>query len=105
MVVEATNAQAVIWTKPDDFDINQKDPIAGLVGLREGGFLSAFCDGAIHSVTKTVDGQTLMNLFNRADGQRIDNSMFEQQQLQPARAAQVQPFFAPVAAPAPAPAR
>ena len=46
MVVEAADERAVIWTKPDDYDVDEKNPSAGLVGLRPGEFLSVFCDGA-----------------------------------------------------------
>jgi hypothetical protein len=94
-VMEAADDKAVIWTKPDDFDITQKDPIAGLVGLREGGFLTVFCDGSVHSIVKTIDTESLMQLFNRADGNNVDIGKFEQ----PADP-KAMPPVAPAAAPA-----
>lgn len=119
MVVEANDDQAVVWTKPDDFDVSKPDPIKGLVGLRDGEFLAAFCDGSIHRLTKDIDLKTLLQLFDRHDGNVVDSAKFETPPkappaaaAQPAQPGQVfqldivaPPQPVPPAAPAPAPAR
>ena len=51
-VVEASDDKAVIWTKPDDFEPDAQNPIAGLVGLRVGGFLAAFADGHVQMISQ-----------------------------------------------------
>lgn len=77
MVAEVDDKHAVIWTKPDDLDFNDEEPHTGLVGLRKGGFLAVFCDGAVHFVPSTIDAQTLIRLVMRNDGQSIDFRQFQ----------------------------
>jgi prepilin-type processing-associated H-X9-DG protein len=47
LLVEANEDRAVIWTKPDDLEVNEKDPQAGLGKVRPGGFSAAFADGHV----------------------------------------------------------
>lgn len=70
-VVEAGDESAVIWTKPDDYTPDEKDPTKGLLGLHPGGFLAAICDGSVRFVSQAVDPQTLTYLFQRNDGNAI----------------------------------
>jgi hypothetical protein len=72
MVVEASDDKAVIWTKPDDFEPDEKNPVAGLVGLRAGGFLAAFCDGHIEALSGDIDLENLRGLFTRNGGEPIN---------------------------------
>ena len=72
MVVEASEDNATVWTKPDDFEIDEHNPIAGLIGLRDGVFLAAFCDGSVHTIPKAVGSETLMRLFIRNDGHAVN---------------------------------
>ena len=37
MIVEANDAAAVEWTKPDDLKVDPKDPFKGLIGHYERG--------------------------------------------------------------------
>lgn len=71
MVLEANDATAKTWTKPDDF-VPPMDPGAGLVGLRRKGFLAVCCDGAAHKFKETIDRDALKNIFNRRDGVAVD---------------------------------
>jgi hypothetical protein len=72
MVVEASDKKAVPWTKPDDFERNEKDPKAGLMGAWPGGFLAALCDGSVRLIRESVDPKVLLNLFDRNDGNVIE---------------------------------
>jgi hypothetical protein len=74
MVVEASDDRAVIWTKPEDYEVNFDKPIDGLVGLRSGGFLAAFSDGSVHFLKDSLKTETLKALFTRAGGERINAS-------------------------------
>jgi prepilin-type processing-associated H-X9-DG protein len=72
MAVEANDAKAVPWTKPDDLQYDEKSPAAGLGGLFPGGFNAAFCDGSVRFISNTIDAETLRRLFNRHDGKPLD---------------------------------
>jgi prepilin-type processing-associated H-X9-DG protein len=76
MVVEASDGKAVPWTKPDDFEYDEKQPAAGLLGLWPGGFNAAFCDGSVRFLSATIDAEMLRRLFNRNDGKPVDTSRF-----------------------------
>jgi hypothetical protein len=71
-VVEVADDKAVIWTKPDDFEPDEKNPIAGLVGLRDGVFLAAFCDAHVQEIPANVDLESLKALFTRNGGEIVD---------------------------------
>jgi len=68
MIVEASDKKAVIWTKPDDFEFNDKNPIDGLLGLWPQGFQAALGDGSVRMIGGTIDLKVLKNLFIRNDG-------------------------------------
>ncbi|HZL90296.1 MAG TPA: DUF1559 domain-containing protein [Pirellulaceae bacterium] len=72
MVVEAGDEKAAVWTKPDDFEPDDKDPLKGLVNPGGRGFNAAFCDGAVRLITKAVDAKTLKRLFQRNDGEPVE---------------------------------
>lgn len=75
-LVEVNDDRAVIWTKPDDFTIDPKQPMAGLGGLRRGGFIAAFGDGSVHFLKDTIKPETLKALFTRAGGEFINPSEY-----------------------------
>ncbi len=70
-VVEVPDARAVVWTRPDDFVFDERNALSGLLGLRPGGFLAAFCDGSVRFVSGTVDPKALRNAFIRNDGNPV----------------------------------
>lgn len=72
LVVEANADRAVIWTKPDDLEIDPDKPHDGLGDIHPGGFLAVFADGHTNFIKKTIDAATLLNLFNPRDGQVVN---------------------------------
>ncbi len=73
MLVEADPEQAVIWTKPDDLQIDPDNPLRGLSGPHEGGFITSFCDGHTESIMiENIDPNKLRALFTRDGGEPID---------------------------------
>lgn len=72
MVVEADADQAVIWTKPDDWEMDLNNPHRGLGNLRPGGFLALFGDASVKFIRADLRDDTLLNLFVRGDGNPID---------------------------------
>lgn len=71
MLVEAGDSLAVPWTKPDDFDIGAENPMAQLMGLRQGGFLAGFADGSVRFISQGIDPQVLKALFTRGGGEVV----------------------------------
>ncbi len=71
MIVEASDKKAVIWTKPDDFEFNDKNPIDGLLGFWSAGFQAAMGDGSVRMIGGTIDPKVLKDLFLRNDGHAL----------------------------------
>ena len=71
MLVEANDSQAVIWTKPDDFEYDQQDPMKGLVGLYPDGFLAGLADGSVQFVWSSVDPTVLKAFFTHNGGEKV----------------------------------
>ncbi|MDZ4820741.1 MAG: DUF1559 domain-containing protein [Planctomycetota bacterium] len=65
MLVEVPDGLAVEWTKPADFPIDTKDAVKQLVGLRKGGFLTAFADGGAPFVDAKISEEGLRNRLTR----------------------------------------
>ncbi len=76
-LMEVNDKNAVIWTKPDDHDIDPMDPINGVVGLRKAGFLGAMADGSVRKFSDKIDKETFRLLFERNDGMPIDYDKLE----------------------------
>jgi hypothetical protein len=68
MVMEVADEQAVIWTKPDDYSYDLKQPALGLTTPYPNGRLLLFCDGSVHFVTQPLDDEILRRLLGRNDG-------------------------------------
>jgi hypothetical protein len=71
-LVEANDSAAVVWTKPEEFVPDAKEPAKNLLGLRPKGFLAAMTDGSVRIVSPTVTTENLLRLFDRSDGNVID---------------------------------
>jgi hypothetical protein len=69
VLVEADADRAVIWTKPDDWQFDAKNPMAGLGGLRPAVWLAGWADGHISAVASNIDPEVLSTLFTRAGGE------------------------------------
>ena len=72
LAVEADNA--VIWTKPDDLDVDLDKPFNGLGNLRPGGFPAVFGDDHTSFISDAMDPATLKALFTKAGGEVIDRA-------------------------------
>ncbi len=72
MLVEASDDRAVIWTKPDDYNVDYAKPMAGLVGLRDHSFLIGMADGSVRALSDKVKPANLKAMFTRAGGEIVD---------------------------------
>ncbi|HEY1380964.1 MAG TPA: DUF1559 domain-containing protein [Gemmataceae bacterium] len=72
MIVEANDEAAVVWTKPDDLPFDPKEPLKGLIGHYEEGFIAAFADGSVRMIRKTAKPATLTAVFTRDGGEIIN---------------------------------
>lgn len=66
MAVEVDDAQAVIWTKPDDLPYDPKEPARGLGGLYKDFFCAVFCDGAVRVIKLPCPDDNLRAAFSAA---------------------------------------
>ena len=76
MIVEADESRAVIWTKPDDLEVDMDHPRAGLGGFRAGGILVGLCDGSVRILRPTISDKTLRALFTHSGGEVINAADF-----------------------------
>ena len=66
MIVEGTPQSAVVWSKPEDLEMDWDDPLDGLKGSTNRGFHVGMGDGAVNFMTDSVDPETPMK--NRQSG-------------------------------------
>jgi hypothetical protein len=72
MLVEANADRAVIWTKPEDLEVDEKDPPAGLGKLRPSIFVVAFADGHVTSLPTSLPPKTLWAIFTRNGRETVE---------------------------------
>jgi prepilin-type processing-associated H-X9-DG protein len=71
LVLEVNDDASVVWTKPDDFNYDTDDPLAGLGTAHPGGFNVALADGAVRFISRTIDPELFLRLLMKADGQPV----------------------------------
>lgn len=71
MTVEASDAKAFVWTKPNDLEYDQQDPMKGLVGLWPDGFIAALADGSVRFIWSSIDPTALKGFFTRNGGEEV----------------------------------
>jgi hypothetical protein len=73
LFVEANNDKAVIWTQPDDLEVSEKDPLAGLGGVRPQVFLAARGDASVTALRTSIKPKTLWAMFTYAGAEDVDD--------------------------------
>ncbi len=72
-IVQVSDDSAVEWTRPDDWEMDEAAPVAGLGGLNAGGvFLAAFCDGHVEAISTAVDPTVLKAISTVEGGEVVD---------------------------------
>ncbi|MCD0461757.1 DUF1559 domain-containing protein [Roseiconus lacunae] len=73
MVVEASPDAAVPWTKPADLNIDPSMPLADVGGRGGPGVFQVLLgDGAVRTITRTIDENMFRSLLTRANGEVIN---------------------------------
>jgi prepilin-type processing-associated H-X9-DG protein len=72
LVVETDDSRGVYWTQPDDYKIDAKNPMAGLVQPGASGFNAAFADGSVRFLQADIDPATLRALFTANGGEQVN---------------------------------
>jgi len=72
MVVETAPDKAVVWTKPDDWEMDANNPLKGLGGLFAGGIFNAlFADCHVQTIAMAIDPATFKAMCTRNGGEEI----------------------------------
>jgi hypothetical protein len=69
LCVEAGPDKAVPWTKPEDLEVVQSNPMAALGQIAEDGFLAAICDGSVRQIRKDIDTAQFLSLITCDGGE------------------------------------
>lgn len=77
VLIEAPDAAAVPWTKPDDFQFDPENPAKGLFGMRPNSVIAGFADGSVQMISETIGSEILKAMFEKNDGKAIDRFDFE----------------------------
>jgi len=75
LLVEAGADKAVPWTKPEDLTYDPKNPVASLGKIGDS-FMVLMADGSVHQLKATIDAASLLNLFQRNDGNVVNIETF-----------------------------
>lgn len=75
MTVEVIPELAVIWTKPDDWQVDLGDPLRGVKRNADDGrgqvFTAGWCDGSVRMVATTIDSAAFKALLTIAGGEVV----------------------------------
>jgi hypothetical protein len=73
MVLESDAKHAVTWTKPDDIDIDPKEPARGLFGDERKQILALFADGSVRALPLPKLGENLYHMLTASGGEVINS--------------------------------
>lgn len=76
MVIEIEPANAVVWSKPDDFTPDDKAPAKGLHFRAGGVCLAAFADGHVSALSNRLRPEAWKALFTRNGGEVVSENDF-----------------------------
>ncbi|MGY8770858.1 MAG: DUF1559 domain-containing protein [Pirellulales bacterium] len=71
MLLEVNDEPSVIWTKPDDLNIDFSNPLQQLGKAHPGGFNALYCDGSVRFITDLISKEGFGYLLNINDGKIV----------------------------------
>ncbi len=72
MILQVDPDAAVVWSKPEDLEIDMDNPLEHLGRAEMGGFHVGMADGAVKFITKSIDPDLFTKLLTRAGKEVID---------------------------------
>lgn len=76
MTLEVPDDRAVIWTKPDDWDVPDDIDPKALLKRHLGGSNAGLADGSARFLPQSISADLLRKLLTRAGGEVIDFNQF-----------------------------
>jgi prepilin-type processing-associated H-X9-DG protein len=76
LVVDASDPSAVIWTKPDDWEVPPDFKTRGLFGHHPAGTNFAFADGSVRLLKETIAPELMQALVTRNGGEVVSSDDF-----------------------------
>ncbi len=71
MILDADEAHAVDWTKPEDLNVDGVDAKQAVYGTRKGGVVLAFADGSAHVLGPELTTEQVRALLTRNGGEVV----------------------------------
>lgn len=71
-ILQVDDDNAVVWTKPEDWELDADDPLAGMGSLHPGIFLAGFCDGHVQAISNAIDETLFKNLLTIGGGEVVN---------------------------------
>jgi hypothetical protein len=72
LVVEADDLHAPVWTKPDDLEIDLKEPMRGLKIREPGAFLAAMCNATVMFLRTETEAKDVAAMFTIRGEEQVD---------------------------------
>jgi hypothetical protein len=72
LMVEVEPSRAVVWTKPEDWEVDMKHPLRGVAREDRNVFTAAQCDGSVRTVPVNTDETTMRALLTRAANDKAE---------------------------------
>lgn len=69
LMVEVDSELAVEWTRPADFEADERNPMQGLGRVQAGGFIASMADGSTQFISRSMDQQTWLDMLTIAGGE------------------------------------
>ncbi|WP_428307495.1 DUF1559 domain-containing protein [Lacipirellula sp.] len=73
MTVEVVPERAVVWTKPDDWEVDLAHALAGVKRNDRERFVAGWCDGSVRYLSNEIDPAVLKKLLTYAGGEVVGN--------------------------------
>ena len=70
-MVEANDEMAVEWTKPQDFEVDPRNPMRGLGRTQPGGFIATMTDGSVQFMSSNLDPKEWLKFLTIGGGEAI----------------------------------
>lgn len=72
LFVEVVPERAVVWTQPNDWQVDARDPLAGVKRADRDWFTAGFCDGHAQIVSNTIAPQAFRGMLTPAGGEKAE---------------------------------